>query len=240
MSDDIIELARAILAGKLRITSRSYVIDAATLARSYLELYTNHVSYCISPETYLALEARFRAAETALERIRSGAESNESDLAMRAVETEAAEALVAIADHSPPAAITNYKHVLANLDEVQARCSGLLEESRTLREENVRLKESLASASTECVDDAPDDVSHEIYELREDCRHYFDEIKGMFRQIAIVVENTTRPTRACGFETGPREFCNLPAPRWYYVYADKRSVDLCAQHAREMKGSRER
>lgn len=196
-ADDILELARQVLAGK----SRSYVTDAAKISKAYVDLVTLHASYCISPETYLALEARLRVAEKALtkaEQLAAGELGN--GCVMTEIHEAVTDALVAIQEEANPPPVANYKQTLVNLKETQERCNERLEAERELRKENARLKEALMKLAT-----SPGQIS-----------------------------------RVCGFEKERGEFCNLPAPRWFYQYANGKEVDLCAQHARGMKGSRER
>lgn len=234
--NDLLACADAVIAGK----SRSYVDDAKDLAVAYRELVTHHASYCISPETYLALEKRFKVAEAALANVVSRAAVELGGARTYAeIHEIAGDALLAIEEESDPPPVANYKEALATLDAAQAAGSALTIEVQELRAENRRLKEALvklAAAPSE------EDVSAwaTLLDLRDDVENGFNDIRSMFKQLAIVVENVSRPTRVCGFETARGEFCNLPAPRWFYEYANGKTIDLCAQHAREMRGSKER
>jgi regulator of replication initiation timing len=77
-------------------------------------------------------------------------------------------------------------------------------------------------------------------ELLEEARVVREENKRLRESLIKLATAEPGQARACGYEVKQNEFCNLPAPRFFYKYADGRVVDLCSLHAREMRGSQER
>jgi hypothetical protein len=121
--EDPLALARRTLAFDL--DPESLHADTLTLAQAYLDLASEHRSYCVGPDAYLWLEHRHLAL---VHLIRAWRDRLPDDLRPAVDETLAREDL-----RDPPGGAANYRHTLETLTAAQAAGTALRSKVRSLR-----------------------------------------------------------------------------------------------------------